>query len=193
MTMKALLLATASWVLNAQAAAPNPIGAQNAALASKPPSINHVLDLDGKGSYVELPPNIFTNLTEGTVELWGKWRSSVSNQRFFSFGNFLNDMGLGQRYMSSDLHFFVSSHDVAHLALANFGKTLDQWFHFAAISGKSGMKLYCNGVLIATNEFNGSFAAIAAGPNFLGRWVENQNLFGEVTLDAWLRKVVVCL
>jgi len=29
---------------------------------------NRVLELDGKGSYVELPPNIFKDLEEATVE-----------------------------------------------------------------------------------------------------------------------------
>ena len=31
---------------------------------------NHVLELDGTGGYVELPPNIFNDLDEATVEAW---------------------------------------------------------------------------------------------------------------------------
>src|SRR4051794_2108558 len=30
-------------------------------------AINHVLELDGTNSYVELPPNIFSNLTQATI------------------------------------------------------------------------------------------------------------------------------
>ena len=41
--------------------------AQPSTLNSQPASINHVLDLDGNGSYVELPPHIFDELTEATV------------------------------------------------------------------------------------------------------------------------------
>ena len=36
---------------------------------------NRVLDLDGTNSYVELGPDIFTNLTDATVEGWVKWRT----------------------------------------------------------------------------------------------------------------------
>jgi len=32
-----------------------------------------VLQLDGVNSFVELPLNIFTNLTEATVECWARW------------------------------------------------------------------------------------------------------------------------
>ena len=109
---------------------------------------NRVLNLDGNGSYVELPPNIFTNLTEGTVEAWVKWRSRERFQRFFSFGQFLNDMGVGQQDTQADLHFFVSSQGVAKTAGVARSPSpfiaLDQWHHIAAVSGKSGMKLYCN-------------------------------------------------
>src|SRR5215203_4417357 len=34
---------------------------------------NRALKLDGTNSYVELPPDIFTNLTEATVEAWVRW------------------------------------------------------------------------------------------------------------------------
>ena len=37
--------------------------------------VNHVLELDGEGSYVELPSNIFNGLTEATVEGWVKWNT----------------------------------------------------------------------------------------------------------------------
>ena len=47
---------------------------------------NRVLELDGNGSYVELPPNMFTNLTEATVEAWAKWDSFRSYSRIFDFG-----------------------------------------------------------------------------------------------------------
>jgi hypothetical protein len=34
----------------------------------QPAAPNRVLELDGHGSYVELPPNIFKDLEEATVE-----------------------------------------------------------------------------------------------------------------------------
>ena len=35
-----------------------------------PAATNHILELDGRGGYVELPPNIFNDLDEATVEAW---------------------------------------------------------------------------------------------------------------------------
>ena len=47
---------------------------------------NRVLELDGDGSYVELPPNVFTNLDEATVEGWIKWHRFGTHSRFFDLG-----------------------------------------------------------------------------------------------------------
>src|SRR6185436_10573934 len=44
-----------------------------------------VLELDGNGSFVELPADAFTNLTEVTVEGWVKWESFKPMSRFFDF------------------------------------------------------------------------------------------------------------
>jgi hypothetical protein len=43
-------------------------------LPAQPASTNRVLELDGNGSYVQLPDNIFHDFTEGTVEAWVNWR-----------------------------------------------------------------------------------------------------------------------
>ena len=36
----------------------------------------------------------------------------------------------------------------------------DEWFHFAAVSGPGGMKLYFNGSLVASNAYTGSIASL---------------------------------
>jgi hypothetical protein len=59
------------------------------------PATIRVLELDGTNSYVRLPDNTFTNLTEGTVEAWVKWANAADYQRFFNFGDFLDDMAWG--------------------------------------------------------------------------------------------------
>src|SRR5690349_3263240 len=51
------------------------------------PQTNRVLELDGNGSYVLLPPNIFTNLTQATVEVWAKWSEFRGYSRVFEFGS----------------------------------------------------------------------------------------------------------
>ena len=47
---------------------------------------NRVLELDGKGSFVELPAGIFAQLTEATVEGWVKWQELGNQSVFFDFG-----------------------------------------------------------------------------------------------------------
>src|SRR5439155_12565321 len=49
---------------------------------------NRVLELDGNGSYVELPPDVFKDLTQATVEGWVKWDSFRNWSRFFDFGEY---------------------------------------------------------------------------------------------------------
>ena len=55
---------------------------QAAILPAQPASTNRVLDLDGKGSYVELAPNIFNNLDGLGMNLAAKnsERSKKSNR-----------------------------------------------------------------------------------------------------------------
>ncbi|PYI80883.1 MAG: hypothetical protein DME26_20780, partial [Verrucomicrobia bacterium] len=50
-----------------------------------PADTNRVLQLDGK-SYLELPPNIFKELTEATIEAWIKWDRLVPGADLFDFG-----------------------------------------------------------------------------------------------------------
>src|SRR5262249_25126358 len=65
-----------------------------------PPSDEEMgLSLDGTNSYVELPPNIFNELNEATVEAWMKLdRIGSQDSTLFSFGSEEHDM-------------FVSTHD----------------------------------------------------------------------------------
>jgi len=83
--------------------------AQVCPLFAQPAATNHVLELDGNGSYVELPPNIFNNFDEATVEAWVKWRSFAigDSSRFFSYGELFHDTGI-QASDNGTLSFFVS-------------------------------------------------------------------------------------
>ena len=53
---------------------------------SQPAPPNRVLDLDGTGDWVELPPAGFTNLHQATIEVWVKWRAFNTLARVFDFG-----------------------------------------------------------------------------------------------------------
>jgi hypothetical protein len=68
-------------------------------LTAQPTATNRVLELDGTGGYVELPPNIFNDLDEATVELWARLDDLRGReQRFFNYGDALNDLSLMTGY-----------------------------------------------------------------------------------------------
>jgi hypothetical protein len=133
----------------------------------------HVLDLAGTNGWVELPPNIFNDLDQATVEAWVKWRSVAQRRgRFFSYGERFADTGI-QADPDGDLFFFIqdSEKGVQNLSVPGAIRT-NEWYHIAAVSGLGGMKLFLDGAVIATNAYPGSFSAIKNGTRFrLGRSV----------------------
>src|SRR5215831_366159 len=132
------------------------------AQAAKPATTtNHVLDLDGDGSYVELPSNIFTNLTAATVEGWVKWRRLSGYSRFFEFGRQSNEAAVFTHDHSPDLRFNLYPANAPRQVLrVNGAVRTNEWLHIAAVSGPGGMKLYLNGQLAARTNYTGSFATI---------------------------------
>jgi PAS domain S-box-containing protein len=148
------------------------------ALGQGPATPNHVLDLDGTNSYVELPPNIFTNLTEATVEGWVKWERFRQHARFFDFGRQGGLMGVYTDAGGTRLIFELSRNNNNPLIQVMVrGLCTNQWFHIAAVSGPGGMKLYVNGALVGSATHTGSFSWIGSGEhNFLGRsnWRESK-------------------
>lgn len=139
-----------------------------------------VLDLDGTGGYVELPPNVFNDLTESTVEAWVKIRSfptvGLDWARFFSYGAENKDTGI-QLERSGRLFYFISDAKngeavpATQLAVERTIRS-NEWYHVAAVSGPGGMKLFLDGAVLATNSYPGSFAAVRNGARFrLGRSV----------------------
>ena len=165
-----------------------------APLHAQPAAINRVLALDGKESYVELPPNVFTNLTEATVEVWAKWDSFLMHSRIFEFGAPRQSMILFNSLRKSDLQFALNPQQDAsrnpsaqNLIGVNDLLRTSEWIHVAALSGPGGMKLYANGVLVGENAANAaSFADMKVSQtNFLGRGLapglpQNQYLHGQI-------------
>ncbi len=138
---------------------------------------NRVLELDGNGSYVELPPNIFNDLDEATVECWVKWERFHHWSRVFDFGEKVRSMNLTLAADVPDLAFDISEGAASRhfIRVANLLQ-VNQWCHVATISGKGGMKLYFNGVLVGTNDHTGSFSTVNSGKrNVLGisKWIED--------------------
>lgn len=135
-----------------------------------PSATNRVLELDGNGSYVELPENIFTNLTEATVESWVKWEAFMNNSRVFDFGIVSNETYLANAGTSSILKFLITAPDQTRHRIEVPGiLQLDQWYHIAAVTGQGGVRLYCDGVLVGTNSYSGSLSTLSGRRNYLGR------------------------
>jgi hypothetical protein len=141
-----------------------------------------VLDLDGMESYVELPPNLFTN-TVVTVEGWVKWRAFGAYSRFFDFAGAPLQINLQnrsveesgssvpvqfERYLGPD---FV---DLTVNRVPNLLST-NQWVHLAVVTGTNFSKLYFDGVLLSTNESASGWRPVPLPPlkNFLGRSAVN--------------------
>jgi signal transduction histidine kinase/CheY-like chemotaxis protein/sugar lactone lactonase YvrE len=146
-----------------------------------------VLDLEGKDSYVELPPNIFNDLEEATVEGWVKWRRFGHWFRFFDYGKswhafvITQGSGNGESDLQFDIHIGGGQHSI--IWVPRLLRT-NEWFHIAAVSGKGGMKLYVDGQLAGEEPYTGSFHAVNNGDHArLGRdvWSGNDFTDGQMT------------
>src|SRR5262249_27959581 len=68
---------------------------------------NRVLQLDGRGSHVQLPPESFKNLNQATVEAWVKFDAFTPNTRVFDFGGRSHEMYLGCGSDTADVQFLI--------------------------------------------------------------------------------------
>ncbi|MCO5053381.1 MAG: hypothetical protein M9920_13910 [Verrucomicrobiae bacterium] len=137
---------------------------------------NRVLELDGNGSYVELPPDIFHDLKEVTVEVWAKWAQFNKYSRLFEFGAAQNSMSVFNHFTDPDLRFnlypkYINNEQrFNYVARANGVLRSNEWMHIAAVAGSGGMKLYLNGEVVALNTNAASLADIqGVQTNRLGR------------------------
>ncbi|MBI4663834.1 MAG: carboxypeptidase regulatory-like domain-containing protein [Verrucomicrobia bacterium] len=176
---------TTAWICAIDAPAQNQANAQSLAVPkqSEGGSTNRVLELDGKGSYVELPNEVFKDLNEATIETWVRWKSFGQNARVFHSGVF--ERSRGAMVLSEQANpekngfkfFLVGPEDGSNDGFVISGLLVpDEWFHFAAVSGKGGMRLFVNGELVGTDDFTGSFASLRRGdPNYIGKSTNPQH------------------
>ena len=155
-------------------------------LASSVLAQNHVLELDGQQSYVQLPDHIFDGLEEATVEAWVKWEEWSYFSQWFAFGadEQWRGMGINHWKSTSRLQFFIYTNmNEKYVIPLEMDLPLGQWYHMAAVTGRGGMRFYFNGVQVSSNSFEGSFAAL--GPdkdNYLGKshWRDNAYFRGQL-------------
>jgi hypothetical protein len=123
------------------------------------------LRLVEKGSYVELPGDVFNDLTEATVEAWVKWNAFGNRyQRIFNYGQGGRDFSLTTS-TGTNTFWLVFGVPGGGLKTAKAEKVLHEgeWTHVAGVVGSGGMKLYLNGVLVATNPYTGCFKSMGPG------------------------------
>ncbi len=131
---------------------------------------NRVLELDGTNSYVELPANLFANLTQATVEAWVKIGRLKEDSHFLDFGGYQREMYLGNEGADPALKFLVTDASrQRHRIVVPGLLEANQWFHLAVVTGPGGVRLYFNGLLVGTNAYAGSLAALGTNHNFIGR------------------------
>src|SRR5437016_1496927 len=142
---------------------------------------NRVLQLDGTNSFVELPADGFTNLTEVTVEGWVKWESFGSMSRFFDFTLAGYSLNVQNRGTTSTLHVEAFRGD-DRIALDVPGiLSLGSWTHLAVTFGTNGVQLFVNSALVATDATTGQFSTTGLEKrNYLGR----SNFRAVYTTDA---------
>ncbi|MSU34373.1 MAG: LamG domain-containing protein [Pedosphaera sp.] len=129
---------------------------------------HRALQLDGDGSYVELPANLLANVNEVTVEGWLNWASFQNASRFFDFGAGPFLINVQNRSTTSTL-WFESPKGNIYEAVSLPGILLpNQWFHIAAVRSAAGLQLMVNGTLLMTVPEANQVDSTQGKENFLG-------------------------
>jgi hypothetical protein len=142
-----------------------------------------VLYLDGRDAYVSLPPDLFSGLSETTIEAWVKWDKILKWSRIFDFGREGNAVVLQSEKSSRTLNFVIWDRDGRRrgLELRNAIPT-GEWFHVAAVCGRSGMRLYLDGELAGSDGYTGGLEELSGGNYYIGRsnWPDDERFQGTI-------------
>src|SRR5262245_60517072 len=87
---------------------------------------NRVLELDGNGSYVELPADLLKGVEEVTVEGWVKWDRFGGWSRFIDFGEAGHGIHICQTVDTSTLNLscgYASGLNTGYLTVPNLLRT----------------------------------------------------------------------
>lgn len=147
---------------------------------------NLALRLDGNPSFVTLQNDVFSGLSDATIEFWVKWEDLGYYCEAFGFGSQETMVGINYSgdYQTLQYFWYDEESNLHLIALPNLIRW-GEWMHLAAVMGKGGMKLYCNGELVGTNPYTGSLNIVAnlkEGGHFLGgrHWDNNTYFHGEL-------------
>ena len=150
--------------------------------AATPP--NHVLELDGDGDAVRLPPGVLSGLDELTVEAWVRWQRLGAFSAPFGFGNIWQGIFLNNRADTGDLQFYAYlSRD--HLELIAVPDIIDQgaWHHITAVATRDSMRLYLDGVLVGERASRPILTSLGPDPDHMlggAHWPDNDTFAGQL-------------
>lgn len=137
-----------------------------------------ILELDGYGSYVELPQGLGADLEEFTVEFRVRWDHFGYYDSPLHFGDTTNAVAFnhGEGGFRSPVAF-VQPGNLAPVKAVG-GSVLEEgrWIHLAATAGAGGLRLYANGICVATNATALPAGLLGHSPlRWLGRspWTDN--------------------
>ena len=137
-------------------------------LLSSAGTTNQVLQLDGEGSYVELPPDLFTGLAEATVEGWARWQHLGVSMHVFDFGDDKHQLTFQNGETTGDLDLYIKRAGEGE-SFKMSGVKRNQWHHLAVVASASSLTLYLDGLTVGGGPYTGGFSSIAGGKlNFLG-------------------------
>jgi signal transduction histidine kinase len=138
-------------------------------LRAQPGAANGVLELDGNGSFVELPDGLLTGLDTATIELWVRVEQFVQDAHFLNLGRPGQELYVAQDQEAATLKLLYtdgarSRHRVTVPELV----PRNRWFHTATVLTAAGGKLYFNGMLVGERRRPALPSAIDPTANHLG-------------------------
>lgn len=160
--------------------------------------VNGRLNLDGFGSFVDLPDGLISSLGSASFEVWVAWRGGAAWPRIFDFGN--ANAGAGQTYLFlTPSNGLTTTLRVAYsLAGPGEAETLVDGLAALPIIGGAGvtlehvavvvddtqgmLRLYSNGAELGAVPLADDLAAINDVNNWLGRsnYAADPPLFGSL-------------
>ncbi len=107
----------------------------------------------GKMRELRLPVPEFSGAQDLTFEGWVRFDSFGRYSRFFDYGKAWNSIAVTHHETSPNLMFEVWASETERSGIHVTGLLRsNEWCHIAASCGPSGMRLFFNGLLIATNS-----------------------------------------
>ncbi|MDX8045305.1 immunoglobulin-like domain-containing protein [Gracilibacillus sp. S3-1-1] len=114
----------------------------------------NAVNLDGEGSYVELPQGIVSDLDEVTIATWVKLEAERTWSRVFDFGHDTDiNMFLTLNSDNGDTRFAIKNGGEEQRVIKDPPQVqVDKWMHYAVTLSNNKTSLYINGQEVASSD-----------------------------------------